>query len=186
MKKSFKKLKNVFVALFLILTFILVLFFVFTRIQGNTPSIFGYQILRISSGSMTPELEVGDIILSKKNVDASSLNTGDVITYIGELGSYADKNITHKIIEGPYNVDGTYYMRTKGVANDYIDPEISEDQVLGKMVCKLPLISALYNFFITPFGLIIILGFLALLFVNEIINLRKTLKHNNHSETNTP
>lgn len=171
-----KKLKSILVVLFLIITFVLVVFFVVTRIQGSTPTIFGYQILRISSGSMSPELEVGDIILSEKVNDPSTLKTGDIITYIGELGSYADKNITHKIIEGPYNVDGTYYMRTQGTANDYIDPEISEDQVLGKMICVIPILGALYNFFITPYGLIVVLAFLLLLFINEIFNLKRTVK----------
>ena len=177
-----KKLKNILLASFLVLTFILVVCFVVTRIQGSTPRIFGYQILRISSGSMSPELEVGDIILSKTVKDASALEVGDVITYVGELGSYADKNITHKIIEGPYDIDGTYYMRTKGVANDYIDPEISEDQVLGKMVCVIPILGALYNFFITPYGLIVVLALLALLFFNEIINLKKAVKNSDSSD----
>ncbi len=178
-----KKLKNILIATFLILTFILVVFFVVTRIQGGTPRIFGYQILRISSGSMSPELEVGDIILSKKVDDASTLKSGDVITYIGELGSYADKNITHKVIVDPYEIDGTYYLRTQGIANDYIDPEISEDQILGKMVCILPFLGALYNFFITPFGLIIVLAILALLFINEILNLKRIVKDPDNTDS---
>lgn len=171
-----KKLKTIISATFLVITFVLVVVMMFTRIQGKTPQIFGYQILRISSGSMSPELEVGEIILSKRVKDVKNLEVGDIITYRGEFGSYADKNITHKVVVKPYEVNGTLYLQTQGVANNYIDPEISEDQILGKMICVIPFLGAVYSFFMTKWGLIIVLAFLALLFINEIFNLKKTVK----------
>lgn len=166
-----KKFKKIISALLLITTFALVIILVFTRIQGKTPQIFGYQILRISSGSMSPELEVGDIILSKRVKDVTSLEVGDVITYNGEFGSYAGKSITHKVITEPYEVNGTIYLQTKGVANNYIDPEISESQVVGKMICVIPFLGAVYGFFMTKWGLAVVLVCLGLLFINEIISL---------------
>ena len=176
MDKSHNKVKNFLLTLLLIVTFLLVVFMVLTRIQGNIPELFGFQILRISSGSMSPELEVGDVILSKRVNDVNDLKTGDIISYKGLSGSYADKTITHEVVVAPYEQDGTVYLKTAGIANDYLDPEISEEQVIGKMICRLPFLSAVYSFFMTPWGLIIVLAFLAVLFVSEIFKLIDLVK----------
>ncbi len=50
------------------------------------------------------------------------------------------------------------------------------------MVCVIPILGALYNFFITPYGLIVVLALLALLFFNEIINLKKAVKNSDSSD----
>lgn len=151
----------------------------FTRLQGKTPQLFGYQILRISSTSMEPKLKVGDIIISKSVKDVTALKLGDVITYKGKVGSYSDKTITHEVTQEPYKENGKYYLQTRGIANSYPDPEISEDQVIGKMVCTLSIFSVAYNFFITPWGLAVILGFLTLVFINEVFALRQIAKSSN-------
>lgn len=158
----------------------------FTRIQGKTPELFGYQILRISSASMEPKLQVGDIILSKSVRDITAVKLGDVITYHGEVGSYTGKTITHEIVREPYESNGTYYMQTMGIANSYPDPEISEEQVIGRMVCALPILSSVYNFFMTPMGLVVVLGFLALMFINEVLSLRRLFKESQDDEADYP
>ena len=178
-----KKIKNILSAIILLVTFILVIILVFTRINGGAPEIFGYQLLRVSSSSMEPRLEVGDIILSKEIDDITTVKQGDIITYNGESGDYAGKTITHEVVVAPHLTDGTYYLQTKGTANDYPDPEIREDQLIGTMVCSLGLLGIIYDFFMTPWGLIVVLGFLAILFVNEIFALRQLVKENEDEET---
>lgn len=131
---------------------------------------------------MEPRLEVGDIILSKKVDDITEIEQGDIITYYGESGEYAGKIITHEVVVAPHELDNTYYLQTKGIANDYPDPEIREDQVVGSMVCSLGFFSAVYNFFMTPLGLITVLGFLAILFINEIFALRQLVKEDDDEE----
>lgn len=171
-----KKLKNILIVCILAVTFVTVITLVVTRIQGKTPELFGYQILRISSASMEPELSVGDIILSKRVKDVTALEVGDIITYKGQEGSYEGKTITHEVAIEPYEYEGKYYLQTRGIANGYTDPEISEDQIVGEMVHVMPLFSAMYSFFLTPWGLIVILGFLAVLFINESFNLVRLVK----------
>ncbi len=170
-----RKALNLLFAVLLVFTFILVIIMVFTRISGKTPQLFGYQILRISSSSMEPELNVGDIILSKR-VDPYTLTDGDIITYHGEYGSYQGKLITHAVVGEPAEQGGTLYLKTMGIANGYVDPEISAEQVVGKMACKIPLLGDVYNFFITPYGLFTILVFLAIFFINELFSLVKLTK----------
>ncbi len=175
------KFKTIVSAIILIVTFVFVMFLMFTKIMGKTPEIFGYQILRISSPSMEPELNVGDIILSQRVDDVSVLRVGDIITYSGEVGDYSGKMITHEVVTAPHKnseSDNTYYLQTKGSANEYDDPEIRDDQVIGIMKCKLTVLSTVYGIFITPWGLFIVLGFLAVLFINEAFALRQLVKEN--------
>ncbi|MCD8026839.1 MAG: signal peptidase I [Clostridiales bacterium] len=173
-----RKIINALSVIILLITFVLVILLFVTKVSGATPEVFGYQILRISSSSMEPELMTGDIILSVRIDDASSVEVGDIVTYNGEVGDYAGKLITHQVITAPYEEDGTYYLQTQGCANDYPDPEISESQLVGTMVCRLGTLSAVYSFFITPWGLIVVLGFLAVLFMNEIFALVQLVKEN--------
>ncbi len=131
---------------------------------------------------MVPKLEVGDIVLSQRVDDVTTLKIGDIITFKGEYGSYTGKSITHEIIVEPFKSDGTYYLQTKGIANDYPDPEICEDQIIGKMIMTIPIFRVVYNIFMTPLGLILVLGFLAILFINEVFALRHIVKENDEDE----
>ncbi len=134
---------------------------------------------------MEPQLKVGDIILSHRVEDITTVKQGDIITYNGEVGDYAGKAITHQVVKEPYMNDGTYYLQTKGTANTYPDPEIRSDQVTGTMVCKLSLFSTIYSFFMTPYGLIVILGLLGILFINELFALKRLIKENDDEEITT-
>ena len=82
--------------LVVIIVFTLVIFFT-SRINGSTPSVFGYSIFRVSSGSMEPELMVGDIILDKEVENPEDLKVGDVITFRSD--DLGDMLVTHKIIK---------------------------------------------------------------------------------------
>lgn len=120
---------------------------------------------------------VGDIILSKSVKDIETIELGDIVTYKGEKGSYAGKLITHEVVVAPtMESDGKIYLQTMGFANSTPDPVISEEQVVGEMVCKIPFLSTVYGFFQTPFGLVVILAFLGVLFINEAIRLVNLLK----------
>lgn len=166
--------------LIIVLAFTLIVFLT-TRIQGNTPSVFGYSIYRISSGSMEPELMVGDIILDKVVDDETEIAVGDVITFEG--GSQFDgKLVTHKVIKAPYtDENGNTMLQTHGIANELDDTPISIDQVRAKMICKVPFIDTLYNLFLTPSGLIILILLIILVFIDEIINIVKILSGRNET-----
>lgn len=171
-----KKFRSIACTLLLVLSFVLLSVLVLTRIQGKTPYIFGYQLLRVSSDSMSPELEYGDIILSKSVGDIYDVKIGDIIVYKGQVDSYSGKLITHQVVLGPYVENGNIYLETMGIANGYTDPVISAEQVTGKMICTLPFLSAVYGFFTTPWGLMTVLAVLALLFINELFALKKLIK----------
>lgn len=116
---------------------------------------------------------VGDVILTKEVDDVNSLQVGDVITYKGTIGEYADMLITHQIVKAPYDENGTTYVVTKGIANDIEDQPVPVDRIISKLVCKIPFLDALYGFFLTPWGLLSAVALIILAFAGEFWNIYK-------------
>lgn len=174
-----KLIKNIICwTLIVILVFTLVLFFT-SRINGSTPSVFGYSIFRVSSGSMEPELKVGDIILDKVVENPEDLKVGDVITFKSD--DYGDLLVTHKVIKAPYADNGKLMLQTKGVANELEDNPISTDKVKGIMICKVDYLDTVYNVFLSPWGLLILIALIIIIFFDEIITIVKILTNNDKS-----
>lgn len=96
----------------------------FSKKQNIQP--FGVTMLKVSSNSMRPEFEKGDIIFIKKQ---ENYEIGDIITY-----QTKDNNlVTHRVIE-KYGND---YI-TKGDSNNIEDEEkIKPEQIKGKLIIKI-------------------------------------------------
>lgn len=168
-------IKNIICWILILIFAATMIIFLTTRIQGNTPTVFGYTIFRVTTGSMEPELMIGDIILDKVVDEETEISVGDVITFEG--GSQFDGMlVTHKVIKAPYtDSNGEVMLQTHGVANEIDDTPIRFSQVRAKMICKIPLIDTLYNLFLTPSGLLILILLIILVFIDEIINIVKVL-----------
>ena len=174
-----KLIKNIICwTLIAVLVFTLVVFFM-SRINGSTPSVFGYSIFRVSSGSMEPELMVGDIILDKTVDNPEDLKVGDVITF--KSSDYGDLLVTHKVIKAPYEENGKLMLQTKGIANEVEDKPISVDNVKGIMICKVDYLDTVYNVFLSPWGLLILVALIVIIFFDEIITIVKILTNNDKS-----
>ncbi len=127
MKILWKILKGI-VTIFLLMVLCLV---IFQKVTGNKVTIGDVYIFQIVTGSMAPEYKVGDVIVVKKE-NPANLKVGDDVTYLGQFDNFKDLIITHRIINVRQE-DGKYYFVTKGIANTFEDPEISQDVIYGKM-----------------------------------------------------
>ncbi len=86
----------------------------------------------VITGSMTPSVNVGDLIIVSK-VPVDSIKTGDIIEY-----RTTDKSIMHRVIEVE-KTGGSLQFITKGDANSAPDEAaISAQQVKGKVILKIP------------------------------------------------
>ncbi len=176
-----KIIKNVICwTLIVCLVSMLIIFFM-ARTSGETPSVFGCSILRVSSGSMEPELMVGDVIIDKKIEDYSDIKKGDVVTFYGS-GNLSGMLVTHKVIKAPYYENGVLMIQTRGIANEIADVPIKATDVTGIMVCKVPFLNAVFSVFLSPWGLIILIGLIALVFFDEIVVIVKILTGNYEPE----
>lgn len=166
-----RKVLNIISTVLLVLIVAVVIVVFISRATGNSPSVFGYHIFRVSTGSMEPTLSVGDVILVKE-VSAQDIKKDDIITYKGLRGDLAGKMITHMVVTEPYEQNGVIHYQTQGIApGATLDPEITFDQVLGKYQSKLPFLDKVYTFFLSPYGLITFILVIMVLFGYEMISL---------------
>lgn len=96
--------------------------------------LFRYQALVIATGSMTPEIKIGDVVIvdKTKDRDTSHFNKGEVIAYHKE-----NLIICHRIINVIKSGDKVLY-ETKGDHNDSSDQLLVEtDQVVGVVKYKI-------------------------------------------------
>ena len=176
-KKIFRIFRTVLCWLCIALLLIVVISLVTAKIQGSYPSVFGYSIYRVSSGSMSPELEVGDVILGKSVSDPMDIKVGDIVTYKGS-GELSGMLITHKVIVAPEEVDGVLTLQTKGIANEIPDSPISAERVVSVVVCEVEFLAAFYNFFFSPWGLLTVIALIILVFIDEVIAIIRNLTGN--------
>lgn len=148
-----------------------IVIFMTTKISGGTPTVFGYSIHRIVSGSMEPTLEIGDVILSTEVKDTSDVHVGDIVTFQGD-SRFDNQKVTHRVLVSSYDDGkGNIVIVTKGDANAIDDGEINFSDVESKFVAKVSILSDIYNFFFSPWGLIIFIFLLLLIFFDEILNI---------------
>lgn len=176
--KIFRIVKNIICWTLIAVLGVLMLVTLITRINGGTPSVFGYRLQRVETGSMVPELEIGEVILSKNVDDVSTLKAGDIITFRGGA-VYGNHSVTHRVLVAPQKgPDGNYTLTTKGDANDVADAPIYGSDVESIMVGKLEFLKELYNFFLSPWGLLTFVGLLLIVFFEEIVNIVRILSGN--------
>lgn len=93
--------------------------------------VFPIKPVSIASGSMFPEIHVGDIALIKK-CNANDIIVGDIIQY--QMEGYT---VIHRVIEKKQK-NGEYIFITKGDNNKSQDLNpVNEDQVIGKCIFKI-------------------------------------------------
>ena len=91
------------------------------------------KVYNIETGSMEKTIHIGDYVLIYRN---DKYFVGDIVTF-----KVDDYYITHRIIE---KKDGK--ITTKGDANNVVDDEITEDQIVGKVIYSGGLLNIVINY----------------------------------------
>lgn len=121
------------------------------RFSDNKLSLFNFRLFSVVSQSMVPVYDIGDVLVAKEQ-DPSTIKEGDIVSYLGTTGSFANKVVTHRVVNVEKREDGKYYYRTKGDANLVEDPIVMEDQLYGVVVYKSVLLSLVYRIVGTQIG----------------------------------
>lgn len=158
--KIIGKILYILLFVFVILMLIIV---ILQRATDNSVALGGYRIFTVATGSMVPKYEVGDILIAKE-IKTEEIKIDDDIVYKGKEGSFKDKVVTHRVIS-INEENGKYKIITKGIANAEQDPEITQEQVYGKVIYQVKslsfisrMISNIYVFYFLifiPIGIII-------------------------------
>ncbi len=96
---------------------------------------FRFYAVAIATGSMTPAIYAGDIVIVDKKMDYKDLKVGEVIAY-----RYDNIIVVHRLVD-ILKVDDDYYFYTKGDANNDVDNYIIyPETIIGTVNFKIPYI----------------------------------------------
>lgn len=169
MKKAMNIISKVIKSLIFILLIAFIIVVVMQRVSNNKISVFDYRMFTVISGSMRPVYDIGDVLISKE-VDPATIETGDVISYLGKAGDFNGKVITHEVIGIDQNTAGEYIFTAKGTANLVEDPAIHESQLYGKVVYRSWILSMVYRIVGTKLGfMLLIVVPMMFIIVTEVI-----------------
>lgn len=118
---------------------------------GANISIFGgYHSYLVQSGSMEPNILIGDVVITHKQ---SVYHVLDAVTF---NSLEANRVVTHRIVEIKDEPRGQFI--TKGDANREEDEaQITNSDIIGKVIFVIPKLGFLINFSQTILGLLILI-----------------------------
>lgn len=115
-------------------------------------NLFGYSLFEVATGSMSPTIEVGDVVITKLTKE---VNENDIIVYMD------GKNIiTHRLIEKNGNK-----IITRGDANNSEDKPIEEKMIIGEVVKIIPQLGTWQQILSSPEILVLIIILILILSV---------------------
>jgi len=141
----------------------------------------GNKLVTITSGSMTPLYPVGSTIMMDPNINKSSVQAGQVITFTTRSGV----TVTHRVVERVQNknLEGVWYQ-TKGDANNSPDPDLTPaSAVIGLSLGEIPWWQQLAVEGQTPKGRLVVFGTLfVLVAVGEGADLMRAMRRRDDAE----
>lgn len=163
---------NVLFGVLLLFMTVLVFFLVQSKYSGEVPSVFGYRVYMVLSGSMSPAFDTGSMVFVRP-ADPVTIEVGDVITF---SGSSEDLLTTHRVVNID-DEDGLKFI-TRGDANNVDDPNpVPVENVVGRVHGSLPYLGYMMGFARTRQGLIFLVfipGVLVIFF--EMRNIFKYMR----------
>ena len=164
---------------------------IFTVVSVNTfdrndRNIFGYKMFIVLSDSMKKtDFDAGDLVLVKE-VDPSTLQVGDIISYQSTNAENYGETVTHKIRALTKDAEGNPGFITYGTTTDTNDENIvTYSFVLGKYQTKLPGVGKFFQFLKTTPGYIIciFLPFLLLIVMQGVSSIRLFRKYKKEQQS---
>ncbi len=164
MSKTIKKVWNIITSILVGLVLLLAIALVGVRL-------FGFQVYSVLSGSMEPTYHTG-ALLYVKEVDHTTLDTGDVITFMLNEETVATHRITGVV---PDEEDPSVLrFRTKGDANESEDGRLVHyKNIIGTPVFSIPYLGYVADLIQNPPGTYVAISagavLLLLLFLPDLL-----------------
>jgi len=107
-----------------------------------------HPLLVVSSGSMMPTLNIGDLLVVQ-GISPTQINIGDIVVFRNPRKP-ADPPIVHRVVDIKVDDQGNYMIATLGDATsgsfDQFSPWNASLYLIGKVIMKVPYIGHLYLF----------------------------------------
>ena len=165
--KVLKRIGTVVISVLLWVIILVAALYAFTtmasRDNQNVANILGYTPLAVQSDSMSPTFDSGDLIFIH-TCDPSTLKEGDIITFHTIIDNEYALN-THRIESIESVGDARSYTtigdNNNGIADQHV---ISDGDIVGKYVGKLPGVGRVMDFLSSSLGFLVVIVLPMLLF----------------------
>jgi len=127
-KKLFKTILTIFSVCLLTTVVILFGIIFIGKARGGTPGIFGYTFHVVATDSMTPEINVDDLVIAKKAA-LSDFEIGDDVVFVTDNPSLNSMTIVHRVVG--INADGS--LVTQGVKPGADEDLYPARNIVGKV-----------------------------------------------------
>ncbi|MBO4501655.1 MAG: signal peptidase I [Clostridia bacterium] len=181
MKSKKKRVWKIVSTVLTVLILLVIVWMVICRAMNKPMFIFGRAAVWIVSESMEDEIPRNSYILVE-SVTADEVKVGredgDVIMFKSDDPTLKGGYNTHRIVG--VNPDGTFVSRGDNNSKDD-DYAVKRENVVGRYVRVLPVMSALMRFFLTPLGLAVtlvaLLGMCLAIYLPDILKKSKPAPH---------
>ena len=163
----------------------LLYYFVSVRLYAQKGEAYkpAFSLYTILSPSMEPNIKVYDVIFDVNVNKPEDIKEGDVITFISTATLTKGMTITHRVVQVIQDENGYSYM-TKGdnnLAND--GAAVPFDNVLGKVLFKIPQLGRVQEFLGTKGGWLIVVVIPALIvIISDILKIFRLQSSKNQVE----
>jgi len=114
---------------------------------GAAWKLAGARALSVQSGSMSPAIQKGDLII---DIKPKTVQSGEIVTYHSQI--HPGQEVTHRITSAD---PAKQTVITKGDGLKTADPQIDASQITGKVFKVIPKAGYIYDWVHTPAGLLI-------------------------------
>jgi len=158
MKKAWRIISRILVWVVVIVAVAVMIFTIVSvnTFNRNDRNIFGYKAFIVLSDSMNAtDFDAGDLVLIKQ-VDPTTLQEGDIISYQSQDPENYGQTVTHKIRRKTTDESGNPGFITYGTTTDTDDKVVvTYPFILGKYQFSLPKVGTFFQFLKTPQGYIV-------------------------------
>ena len=162
-KNRMNNVKKILYVILIILIYNIILVGISYISRQDFNGIFGYKAYNITTNSMEPNINKGDIILIKKPKKEEKIKIGDVISFKND-----GQIITHRIVDIS-DTNGVKRYITKGDNNNVQDEQgLRFDQIEGKLVIKIPQLGKMVASFKNGIIIVLVLLISAIIYLNRI------------------
>ena len=113
--------------------------------QNKIPTFFGYSFSIVVTGSMEPDIKVGELLVVKET-DIENIEVGDDIMFVSLSGVIQGEHVVHRVVEKDTDEEGIF-LRTKGVNNPISDTDlVRRGNFVGKAVAHSAFFGKIFGF----------------------------------------
>ena len=180
-------------ALLVICAIFLLYYFIATKVYTLSGGKYEpkFALYTIVSGSMTPNINVYDVVIDVRIDDPEDIKIGDVITFYSDAPEVHGGTITHRVISIIKNSDGTYNYQTKGDYNLVEDSTtVPYNKIVGKVALRIPQLGRVQFFLASSYGwlLLIMIPALYIIFkdIYRLVKLKQEKNPKYQNKNNKP